>query len=721
MRGRRLAGGLALGALAGGYALVAVGQLVDRHVLDAGLYQDALVEADVYERTYTEVLVDPDVVDVTEQLLGDLTAEWLPPADARALATNTVRGVLPPSLVQQGTDRLISSSLAYVRGDVDRLDAELDLRPVVDRLEDAVTTYAMGALAAARDQPIDTLEGYRSAVTGFVTSVVAGRLPDTVPVPAADLDPDAVAAVLDEAAVATGSDRPAVAALAGASHRDALAVAVDGALEARVREATTYLTERLEDGRAFDPVRKVADQAQRSRTTVVSGLDTVRDLVALFGSVTLGLGLALAVSGTLGTVLLHRSDGRRVARRLAAGVMAGGVLVGAAWLAVWLLIPSPLDAGSGARRLPTALQAVLSDVEGNIASALSQAAGVYVLAPLAVGAVVAAALVATRPRWRSEVLVGGILAATAMVVGVAWLLVGATESTPACNGHAELCDRPYDEVVQAATHNSMSSPDVVRVWPEHDETIRVQLDRGIRALLVDTHYWTALTSAEQLAALSPDVPRSVVEATLARQAAALAGRPGAYVCHNHCIWGGAPLVDALEDVTAFLADNPAEVVTIVIQDAISTEDTAAAVEAAGLLPYLHSHEAGTAWPTLGQLIDRGERLVVFAEESGPPPSWYHSAFEHIQDTPFRFASVEDFSCEPARGPDDASLFLMNHWLSAVVPDRRNAAVANAREVIVERARRCEAERGQLPDFVAVDFSGIGDLLEAVDQLNDLTG
>ncbi|MEQ1785601.1 MAG: hypothetical protein ABL966_01000 [Acidimicrobiales bacterium] len=720
---RRLASGLSLGAMAVGYVLVAVALFVDHHVLDAAVYQDALVEADAYERTYTEILVDPDVIDVTEELLGDLGLEWLPPADARVLATSTLRWVLPPSLIQQGSDRLITSSLAYVRGDVDRLEADVDLRPVADHLEDAVASYAMGALTAATDEVFDTLDEFRAGVADFAASIRAGRIPASVPVPGDELDPDAVAAVLDEVAAATGSDRLTVASLAAARSRDAVAAAITGALDVRVREATEHLNERLEDGRFFDPVLQVADRAERSRSTVVGTLNTARDLVAVFGAVALGLGLVLAILGTVGTVLLHRTDRRRLVSRLAAGAVAAGAVAGVVLLAAPRLLRPPLGpattSGAGSWDLPLALRAVLLDVEGNISSTLSRAAFGYVVAPLVVGAVLGVAVVVSGWWRRFDVALAATTAAMAVAVGAVWIVAPASESSQACNGHVELCDRAYDEIVQAATHNSMSSPDVVRVWPEHDETIGEQLDRGIRALLVDTHYWTELTSPDQLATLSPDIPRPIIEATLARQDAALAGRPGAYLCHNHCIWGGAPIVEALEEITAFLDDNPRDVVTLIIQDAISTQDTVSAFEAAGLLRYVHTQVAGTDWPTLDELIDRGERLVVFAEASGPPPGWYHAAFEHIQDTPFRFESVDDLSCEPARGPDDATLFLMNHWLQAVAPDRRNAAIANTREVIVERARRCEAERGQLPDFIAVDFSGIGDVLGAVDELNGL--
>ncbi len=167
----------------------------------------------------------------------------------------------------------------------------------------------------------------------------------------------------------------------------------------------------------------------------------------------------------------------------------------------------------------------------------------------------------------------------------------------------------------------------------------------------------------------------------------------------------------------FLDDNPDEVVTLFIEDDISDEDTEAAFEASGLFDEVYVHDPDEGWPTLGEMIDRDERLVVLAEQSGPPPTWYHHGFDLVKDTPYKFESADDFSCEPNRGPEDADLFLMNHWLDATAADRADTAEVNAYDVLVDRARRCEKERGQMVNFVAVNFYSIGDLLEAVDTLN----
>ena len=52
--------------------------------------------------------------------------------------------------------------------------------------------------------------------------------------------------------------------------------------------------------------------------------------------------------------------------------------------------------------------------------------------------------------------------------------------------------------------------------------------------------------------------------------------------------------------------------------------------------------------------------------------------------------------------------------------RVDSAVVNTHDALVARARRCEAERGLLANFVAVNHYNIGDLVAAVDTLNGVS-
>jgi hypothetical protein len=243
----------------------------------------------------------------------------------------------------------------------------------------------------------------------------------------------------------------------------------------------------------------------------------------------------------------------------------------------------------------------------------------------------------------------------------------------------------------------------------------------VRALLVDTHEWPPLTSAKQLAAIEqpaePRLPPPLAAALFEQVVTVRDGRPGTFLCHIHCAFGAQPLVDGLAEVTAFLEANPHEVVTLIIQDAITPEATATAFDAAGLTRFAHRRDPDRPWPTLGELIERDERLVVFAEDAGPPPSWYANAFEAMQETPFLFLSPDDLSCAPNRGDPEASLFLMNHWIQRIAPDRTDAVRINRLDVLVDRARQCAAERGRRPNYLAVNFYGIGDVVAAADVLN----
>ncbi len=148
------------------------------------------------------------------------------------------------------------------------------------------------------------------------------------------------------------------------------------------------------------------------------------------------------------------------------------------------------------------------------------------------------------------------------------------------------------------------------------KTIREQLDAGVRALLIATHYWTAVVSAEQLAEIDRTVPAEVVRRTFDPGGDRLRAQEGVFVCHNHCVRGGEPLRDGLAQVRDFLDDNPDDVVTLVVEDETSVDDTVAVLREVGLDRFVYTHDPGDDWPTLGELVDTSQRLVVFAEHEG---------------------------------------------------------------------------------------------------------
>jgi hypothetical protein len=253
------------------------------------------------------------------------------------------------------------------------------------------------------------------------------------------------------------------------------------------------------------------------------------------------------------------------------------------------------------------------------------------------------------------------------------------------------------------------------IWPMHDGTITEQLNAGVRALLIDTHYLdTEERKSEVLAALPPELREVAQKAIAAIKAPELEGE---FLCHQLCGFGYTALRNSLDEVRAFLDDNLREVLFITIQDEITQEDTLKAFEEAGLTPYIYTHPVGQEWPTLRQMIDQNKRLVVMAENQGPPPDWYTNVWTETEETPYTFVTKEQFNCKPNRGDTGKNFFLLNHWIQRGSPNRVDAAIVNDYDFLLARARQCEAERGKLPNFIAVNWYSQGDLMKVVDTLN----
>jgi hypothetical protein len=253
-----------------------------------------------------------------------------------------------------------------------------------------------------------------------------------------------------------------------------------------------------------------------------------------------------------------------------------------------------------------------------------------------------------------------------------------------CNGHEVLCDRPVSQVTFAGTHNSMSNADAGWIAPNQQHGLTQQLEDGVRAFMLDTHEWEG----------------------------------GLWLCHSSCSLGSQPLVEGLEELTAFLDEHPREVIQIIFQDAIPIDSTRQALAEAGLEDRLYEWDP-TADPTLQELIDAQHTLIVGLESGDADGQGLHAAWELWMDTPYSFADPSEFSCELNRGSADNELFLVNHWIGNPLPDPTASAEVNVAAVLEARARACAERWGRTVNFLGVDFYDRGDLFPVVDRLNGI--
>jgi hypothetical protein len=198
------------------------------------------------------------------------------------------------------------------------------------------------------------------------------------------------------------------------------------------------------------------------------------------------------------------------------------------------------------------------------------------------------------------------------------------------------------------------------------------------------------------------------------------GERDVYMCHGFCELGAEKFVPVLRQVHDFLVANPGEVLVFVIQDeSVAPKDIARCFSESGLIDFVYRGSVRPPWPTLREMIESDQRVVVMAENDTVGVDWYHPAFQVMQETPYGFHTPAEFSNRPNRGGTGGSLMLMNHWIETTpMPKPSNAAIVNAHDALMARLKAFQRERGSYPNLVAVDFYATGDMLQVVRELND---
>ncbi|OKJ54077.1 hypothetical protein [Streptomyces sp. CB02115] len=692
---------------------VALTATVRSTVASPGFYQAVLDEESAYDRLYSDVLVDPEISPVTRDLLAHLPVP-------EALVTSNIKVVLPPATVRALTDQQIEAVTGYLRGDRDELRLTVDLAPVLENLADLARVY-FGDLVASiqgRDQP--DFERFTADLATALDALKDGRAPNLPRLPLtedqADRAADALLAAVPE------QDRTALrpeieVALGEGDVSTALAATAAAALSDGSRSAAADLRTTLQDG-TWD-LTGTLTTAGMDLTALERARDAIRLLTLLQ---TLALALALAALTTL-WFTGPAAPARRL-MRLGQTLACAGVLTAAAVLLARLVTGGRLLAAPSS--WAPSVTALVDDLQRN---AVNQAVATGLSAALT--ALVGGVLL-TGVGWVLLVRPGRMPTPTPTVVrttaaGVACAALAGVLLVPPvfgpsaprqCLGSSRLCDLRYDEAAYLTSHNAMSTTTDRFIGPLQDPDITTQLNTGVRALQLDTYRW----ERPQDIAARLDSPEFTPE-----QRRLISGaidkvnppREGLWLCHGVCRAGAIELIPALEDIGDWLRAHPTEIVTLIVQDDISPEDTEEAFHAAGLDDLLHtpSEDSDAPWPTLEEMIDSGRRLVVFAEKADGPAPWYRNFYRYGMETPFAFRSPSEMTCAPHRGGTGKQLFLLNHFITNAGGSRLDAGRVNARDWILERTRACEAERGSPVTFIAVDYTTVGDALGAVNELN----
>ena len=203
-----------------------------------------------------------------------------------------------------------------------------------------------------------------------------------------------------------------------------------------------------------------------------------------------------------------------------------------------------------------------------------------------------------------------------------------------CNGSIDLCSKQYNEVAYLTTHNAFNSDEDGLLFPNQSNNIASQLNDGVRGLMIDVYSLPIL------------------------------GTRVAY--HSIIGLGYIPLSDIFNDIKIFLDNNPNEIVTIILECYVTSNDIESEINQSGLSNYLYTHNNSIGWPTLQNMIDNNSRLVIFTDvdDASSSQNWYHYVWDYAAETHYSVGTINDFTCDFNRGDPLNDLFIFN-WLKSI--------------------------------------------------------
>ena len=206
-----------------------------------------------------------------------------------------------------------------------------------------------------------------------------------------------------------------------------------------------------------------------------------------------------------------------------------------------------------------------------------------------------------------------------------------------CNGHAALCDRRLDEVAMLGTHNAMAAADEPGwLFAAQDAGIPQQLEDGVRACMIDTHYGvgTARGVATELSGETKTRGKLVGEVgerfVAAAERAAHAhraqpdGRRQIFLCHAFCEVGATRRARrAARRCIASSSGTPRRSWCCRSRTTRAPRTRRRSSATAAWPTRSTSVTPTPPWPTLRELIDRDERVIVLAENHAGGEPWIH--------------------------------------------------------------------------------------------------
>ncbi len=297
-------------------------------------YQDALSDADVYERLYEDLLTDPEFAKGQDALLGNIEFP-------EGVVLRVVERVVPPERLEAGVDAVIDHIVDIVK-DGGTIDMQINITPFVQRLREVIPDETGSAVDSAPEAEDGSGDEDRlvARVDAAVSDLTNGRIPEAIPVgQVAESARARVSATIANAANLDASDpgdaqtiASVDAALANGDLRGAIRAVVEDAIGPQVEEARQTITDSgwvQTEGSGEDETFYLVP-APRVQERLEDWLIPIHNVYV--ASLWLAIGSAVVMVACAGGIaLLFRNGGKATARWLGTAMVLAGVVAIVGW------------------------------------------------------------------------------------------------------------------------------------------------------------------------------------------------------------------------------------------------------------------------------------------------------------------------------------------------------------------------------------------------------